>query len=84
MKIELVDDWKQAYKYFSVWFFTILTALPQIYQILVSYGLISSEAAPTALVNTISVIAALGALARVLKQNVDAELAKQNNSEVGR
>ncbi len=83
MKIELVDDWKQAYKYFSVWFFTILGALPQIYQVLASYGVISSETAPTALINTISVIAALGAIARVLKQNVDAELAKQSNTEAG-
>ena len=65
MKIQLVEDWKQAWKFWSVRIWVILAALPQVLPLL---GAETLAYLPTWLGNVISVAALLGVVARVVKQ----------------
>lgn len=65
MKIQLVDDWRQAWKMASMWVYAILIALPQI------VPLIDAETRagmPEWLGNTISLLAFAGMAARLVRQ----------------
>ena len=65
MKIQLVEDWKQAWRFWSVRIWIILAALPQVLPLL---GAETLAYLPTWLGNVISVAALLGVVGRVGKQ----------------
>ena len=63
--MRLIDNWKQAWKFWSVRIWIILAALPQVLPLL---GAETLAYLPTWLGNVISVSALLGVVARVVKQ----------------
>lgn len=68
MQIQLIEEWKKAYKFYSIWFFVIIGALPELFNLAVQSGLVDSEAAPQALSRLISLIAFAGAASRMIRQ----------------
>lgn len=68
MKVQLIDSWQSAWKMFSIWFFVILGALPELFNLAVASGLIDATTAPKALSYTISLVAFAGAASRLIKQ----------------
>lgn len=68
MQIQLIEEWKKAYKFYSIWFFVIIGALPELFNLAVQSGLIDSETAPQALSRLISLIAFAGAASRMIQQ----------------
>ena len=65
MKIQLVENWKQAWRFWSVRIWIILAALPQVLPLL---GAETLAYLPTWMGNAVSVAALLGVVARVVKQ----------------
>lgn len=68
MKIQLIENWQQFYRLYSIWFFAFIAILPDVFNLAVSYGLLESENAPESLSYSLKVVAFLGALARLIKQ----------------
>jgi hypothetical protein len=68
MKFELIDDWKQAYSFYSMWAFILLGMAPDIFNLAVQYGVIDSAAAPAVFARIINTVAFVGALTRMVKQ----------------
>lgn len=68
MKFELIENWKKAYSFYSMWFFVLLGMAPDIFNLAVSMGVIDSTSAPAILTRLINIVAFLGALTRLLKQ----------------
>jgi hypothetical protein len=59
--LTMVDDWKKAWKFYSVWAMALVAALPDIYNAMISSGLLGGDDAPSALTWGIR-IGAIGAL----------------------
>lgn len=68
MNIQLVDNWKSAWKMFSMYFFLILGLLPELFNLAVSSGLLQTEQAPALLSKIVMIVAFLGAASRLIKQ----------------
>lgn len=74
-KITLVDEAKQFYKLYSIWFFAILGLMPDLYNLAVANQLVDGGSAPAFLARIINVVAFTGAAMRLVKQKVVAEQA---------
>lgn len=68
MKFSLIDDWKKAYKLYSLWFFAIIGLVPDLFNLAVQYEIVSSTSAPAILSHAIKLIAFFGAASRLVKQ----------------
>lgn len=66
--LELADDWRKFYTMYSVWFFAILGAAPDLYNLAVTSGLLTSTTTPPLLAHIINIIAFVGAASRLIKQ----------------
>jgi DMSO reductase anchor subunit len=66
--IELVPEWKQFWKMASFWVYVVIGAMPDIYAGLTAAGLLDEGALPTFVVYSIRVLAAIGIIARLIKQ----------------
>ncbi|BAW19174.1 hypothetical protein [Ralstonia phage RP31] len=79
LELELIDGWKKFYAMYSIWFFAILGLLPDLFNLAIQNGVITSASAPELLTRAINVIAFVGAASRLVKQKVLAsEPAAQN------
>ncbi len=76
MKFELIPNWKQAWKLFSVQGFAIVAILPDIYNLAIAYGVLEGMAVPAEFDRLVKTIAFLGAVSRLIKQKA-AEAAVQ-------
>lgn len=63
--MSVVDDWKQAWKWFSVQGLTALAAAPILYG---NFGVLQDYLPPNAFHVAMGVLAALSIIGRVLKQ----------------
>ena len=64
--MKLIEDWKTAYKKFSVWFFIVIAIAPDFYNAIMAAGLL--DKAPQPLIWIIRILAACGILSRLIKQ----------------
>lgn len=76
-KITLVDEAKQFYKLYSIWFFAILGLMPDLYNLAVDNHLVDGGNAPAFLARVINIVAFAGAAMRLVKQKVVAEQVAQ-------
>lgn len=72
----LVGNWKESYKWFSMYAYAILGLLPEIFDLAVTSGILEAESTPAALNYTIKLIAFLGAVGRLVNQTVLAQKLK--------
>lgn len=72
----LVNDWKQAYKMYSVWFIAIIGAFPDIWNLLIQYHVVDSTDLPTFYVRIVNLIAVLGIVSRLVQQKVNDQTGK--------
>lgn len=68
MKLQLIDDWKKAYKLYSVWFFVILGSLPQMWDTAVQSGLMETPLIPPAFKALVGTISAVALVMRLITQ----------------
>lgn len=68
MKLQLIDDWKKAYKLYSIWFFVILGSLPQLWDTAVQSGLMETALIPPAFKALVGTISAIALVMRLIKQ----------------
>lgn len=80
MKFELIEGWKKAYAMYSIWFFAILGAAPDLFNLAVENHLVDSGAAPALLARIINIIAFVGAASRLVKQKALAAEAAASQS----
>lgn len=68
IEIEAIDDIKKWYKLYSVWFFALIVAAPELYNLAISLGWFSATQVPAGFSRLVQTIAALGGVFRVIKQ----------------
>lgn len=68
MKLRLVDDWRNGWRFYSTWAFALLLAAPDAYSGLQALGLLDAPGIPLAFANLVRGLAVLGTLARFVRQ----------------
>lgn len=66
--LELVTEWRKFYTMYSVWFFAIVGAAPDLYNLALQSGLLTGASAPPQLAHLIAIISFVGAASRLIKQ----------------
>jgi hypothetical protein len=66
--IAVIEDWKRAWRFYSVWFFAAVGVMPDAYDMIVASGLLNSPETPEALVWGMRFVAIGGIFARVIRQ----------------
>lgn len=69
----LVNDWKRAWKWFSMWAFVIIGFSPELYALAVQYKLISAGNLPLIFERLVQWVGFLGAVSRMIDQRAIAE-----------
>lgn len=66
----LVDNWRSALRFYSLWFYAAIGLLPEIADLAVQFGVVASDsvAVPEFFANLLRWIAFAGALSRLIKQ----------------
>lgn len=66
--MKLIENWKESYKMYSVWFFLIIGIFPDLYQTVINTNdLINSIPDPA--VWTLRILAGVGIITRLIKQD---------------
>jgi hypothetical protein len=68
LQLQLIPEWKQFYKMYSVWFFVLIGCAPELFDLAIQYKIIEEAATPALLGKAVSTLAFLGAASRLLKQ----------------
>ena len=63
---QLIENWRQAWKFYSVWAFAVIAALPDLYNALAAFG--AFEDMPDAASWTVRGAAILGIVVRFVSQ----------------
>ena len=66
--LELVTEWRKFYTMYSVWFFAIVGAAPDLYNLALQSGLLTGASAPPLLTRIIAIVSFVGAASRLIKQ----------------
>lgn len=69
----LVDDWKRAWKWFSMWAFIIVAFSPEIYELAVKFGIVSAGHLPAVFERLVQWVGFFGAVSRLVDQKAVAE-----------
>lgn len=66
----LVENWRQAWKFYTIWFYALLAALPEIVALAAQHGIIDPAQGdvPSLVTKLIQWIAFAGAMSRIIKQ----------------
>lgn len=67
-KLELIAEARKWYTMYSIWFFAALGCLPDLFNLAIQNGLITSASAPVLLTRVINLVAFVGAASRLVKQ----------------
>ena len=65
---KLIEDWRQAWKYYSVWALAVLVALPDLYNALLAAGLLEADAMPPMAAWSVRIVAIAGLVVRFVNQ----------------
>jgi hypothetical protein len=68
MNIELIEGWQRFYKMYSIQFLALIAALPEIYDLAVSYNIFSGGVLPEKFSAIVKVMAFMAAVSRLVKQ----------------
>ena len=68
IKPQLVDNWRQGWRFFSVWVFGFVAAFPDIYTAVVAMGWLDSPDVPTVVVWAFRCMGVAGIVARFIDQ----------------
>lgn len=82
MKLELIKNWKQAWRFYSVWAMAILLCMPTLFNLAVEYGLLESAELPPLFANAVRLVAFGTVAVRVIKQQVQDIQEKQDDAAV--
>lgn len=66
--LKLVDDWKEAWRFWSVRLFALVLLLPDLYAGIQAMGWLDSADCPPALAWSIRILGGIGVVARILRQ----------------
>lgn len=66
--MQLISNWQQFYKMWSIWAMAAIAVLPEIYNAAVELGLLDDTIAPKSLSYTLKLLAFIGIVARLIKQ----------------
>lgn len=66
----LVENWKDAWKWLSMYAFAIIAVLPDLFNLAIAQGLLDSESAPQTLNYLIKLLAFVGMAVRLVNQSV--------------
>lgn len=83
-ELVLIEDWRKCWKLYSVWFFAILMAAPELYNAAISAGLLSQEQVPGLFSKLMSLVSFLGLVSRVVaqKQKTINDLSPEDQAKV--
>ena len=65
---KLIEDWRQAWRFYSVWAFAVLAALPELYNLLQAAGLLDDGSIPPVAAWSVRAIAIAGIVSRFIRQ----------------
>lgn len=68
MMDKLISDWRQAWRYYSVWALAVLVALPDLYNALQAAGLMDADAMPPVAAWSVRIVAIAGLVVRFVNQ----------------
>lgn len=68
MNIELVSNWRQAFRMYSVWVFAILGSMGDIYNALQTAGLLDGAPLPEVFLRSLNLVAVVGVIVRLVRQ----------------
>lgn len=69
----LVNDWKKAWKWLSMWAFFILAFSPELYALAVQYKIVDPGHLPAIFERLVQWVGFLGAVSRIVDQKAIAE-----------
>lgn len=72
--MKLIEDWKRAWKLYSVWAFALILAAPDLYDAAVRFGLFDADDTPGPLKFAIRALALAGFVVRLIQQKRPAPL----------
>ncbi len=64
----LVNNWREAPKWFSTWFFVLIALSPELYDLAVQYHILESGGLPAIFQKLINWVGFLGAVSRLADQ----------------
>ena len=64
----LIDDWRQAWKFYSTWALAVLAVMPDIYNALLAADLLNTDDIPDYAAWAIRGVAVLGIVSRFINQ----------------
>lgn len=64
----LVTDWRDVWKYYTIWALAVLALVPDIYAALVAAGLVTGDSMPDVATWLVRGIAVVGIVARYINQ----------------
>jgi hypothetical protein len=67
-ELTLINEWRQAWKLYSVWIFALVLAGPDIFNAAVSAGLISADHVPALFGRLVNIVGFVGIVSRIVKQ----------------
>lgn len=65
--MDIIHDWRNAWRFGSVWLFAIIAAMPELYNTIAALGFM--DEAPPAFVWTVRGLAVVGLVTRFVKQH---------------
>lgn len=84
LEVVLIEDWRKAWKMYSVWFFALLMAFPELYNAAISSGLIAQAEVPPLFSKLVTLISFMGMASRLVgqKQKSIEELSPEDQKKV--
>lgn len=67
-KLQLIDNWKSCWKFYSFWVNCLIFAMPDIYAAVQAMGYLDDESIPQPLRLTIKTVAVVAVFVRLVKQ----------------
>lgn len=65
---KLIENWRQGWKFYSVWLFALVAAFPDLYMAVVAMGWLDSADVPKQLVWALRGLGVVGVFARFVSQ----------------
>jgi len=68
LEVVLIEDWRKAWTMYSVWFFGLLMAFPELYNAAIASGLITQDQVPPLFSKLVTTISFIGLCSRLVGQ----------------
>lgn len=71
LKLTLIENWKDAYRFYTIWIYSFIIGFPSLWNELVAAGVIQSDTLPPEFKAALAVIGTVGIASRIVKQNLE-------------